>query len=372
MFDPDRPYKLHWELTDLCNLRCPMCPRTDILDHCRPVRGLRRTQFFLEDVRRHLPDAFLKKVKRIDFCGNLGDPCMARDFDAICRHLMEVHGITLTVSTNGSMGIPSWWRGLGGLFAGTESRVEFHLDGLKDTNHLYRIGARWDRIMANTEAFIGRGGRAEWHYIVFKHNQHQVEEARKMARTMGFDRFVRIETGRFPQDGTFRYMHPDGDLRCLERATTPAAQGPGDRETGASFPADGRNAGPGATRSHPATHGIPSESGEQSRAVAVNGVTCKSSVQNRSYIDAAGYVAPCCWVSHLDAQAPGNMLKALTLAGKDPQAYNIRNRDVEEILSDDLFSETFPDLWKSDSLETCRKKCGRRHRNIKSAIALAG
>ncbi|MFC1814481.1 hypothetical protein ACFL0M_00780 [Thermodesulfobacteriota bacterium] len=123
------------------------------------------------------------------------------------------------VSTNGSMRNPAWWKKLGELFAGTESWFEFHIDGLKDTNHLYRIGANWDKIMANAAAFISGGGSADWHYVLFKHNQHQIEEAHEIARQMGFNSFILIETSRFPADGTFRYMHPDGDLHDLERAT---------------------------------------------------------------------------------------------------------------------------------------------------------
>ena len=51
--------------------------------------------------------------------------------------------------------------------------------------------------MENAEAFISAGGRARWDFIVFKHNQHQVEEAEKLANKMGFKQFRIRKTARF-------------------------------------------------------------------------------------------------------------------------------------------------------------------------------
>ena len=65
----------------------------------------------------------------------------------------------------------------------------FSIDGLADTNKLYRIGINHDRVMANAKAFIEAGGKARWKFIVFRHNEHQVEEARELAKDMGFWQF---------------------------------------------------------------------------------------------------------------------------------------------------------------------------------------
>ena len=290
-----------------------------------------------------MPAIFLNKVARIDFCGNFGDPCMARDFAEICEMLIADHSITAMASTNGSMHRPDWWRRIGSLFAGTESWLEFHIDGLEDTNHLYRIGAKWEKIKANTSAFIAGGGRADWHFILFKYNQHQVEEARETSRRMGFNAFVVTETGRFPDGDKFFYMHPEGDWRNLERATIKGINKynysvPSTRETNGTI------------------------------AAKENSIDCKSVSKNRFYIDAAGYLAPCCWISNHDPRRPGDMLRAVSAAGKDPERFNIHNQPIEDILQDDLFSKWFPKLWKTDALSTCLKKCGRRHRNKKTKI----
>ena len=54
---------------------------------------------------------------------------------------------------------------------------------------VYRVNASYDKIIENARAFIDVGGRAEWRMIVFKHNQHQIEEAEELARKYGFKHF---------------------------------------------------------------------------------------------------------------------------------------------------------------------------------------
>jgi hypothetical protein len=58
------------------------------------------------------------------------------------------------------------------------------------------------------------------------------------------------------------------------------------------------------------------------------------------------------------------------MAGKDLNNYNIRNRAIEKILHDEIFTEVFKNLWESDVLVTCRKKCGNNLRNVKLKIEL--
>ena len=43
--------------------------------------------------------------------------------------------------------------------------------------------------MSKAEAFIAAGGSAHWDMLVFKHNQHQVDECEELARLMGFKWF---------------------------------------------------------------------------------------------------------------------------------------------------------------------------------------
>ena len=46
--------------------------------------------------------------------------------------------------------------------------------------------------MENSKAFIEAGGNAEWQFIIFDYNEHQVEEAKNIAFDMGFKNFFTI------------------------------------------------------------------------------------------------------------------------------------------------------------------------------------
>jgi MoaA/NifB/PqqE/SkfB family radical SAM enzyme len=76
-------------------------------------------------------------------------------------------------------------------------QIDFGFDGLDDTLHLYRRNVKYNIAMRNARAFIQAGGRAQWNFIVFKHNEHQVEQARTLSEEYGFYNFLPRKTGRF-------------------------------------------------------------------------------------------------------------------------------------------------------------------------------
>ena len=68
---------------------------------------------------------------------------------------------------------------------------------IRDTNHLYRQNVRWEKVERAMDAFIDSGGRARWDYLIFEHNEHQVEEARRLSEQKGFERFQTKKSARF-------------------------------------------------------------------------------------------------------------------------------------------------------------------------------
>jgi len=89
-----------------------------------------------------------------------------------------------------------WWKELAGVF-GRMGAVIFSVDGLADTNHIYRQNVVWDNVERSMRAFTAAGGRGRWDFLIFEHNQHQVDEAEELSQTMGFEKFVAKKTGRF-------------------------------------------------------------------------------------------------------------------------------------------------------------------------------
>ena len=343
MFTQDRPYSFHIELTDKCNAACPMCSRTEQLDRCKPnLAKVQNIELTLADFQAHFTDDFCRQVEDVDLCGGLGDPLAAPECLEICDHL-TARGVRVSISTNASLRTTKWWTLLGEYFNRTGSHVEFHIDGLADTNPLYRINTSFEKIMANAAAYIATGARAEWHYILFRHNEHQVPEAQALAQEMGFKKFVLIDTIRFGDRARFDYQMPDGEYRSLEPAT----------QDGAHFKAQSE----AAAVASEAPSALPVQAGGGERIV------CKSAVQNRPYINCEGYVSACCWTAGSNEE-----LQTLDLAGMRRSAFNIRHRPLAEILADEPFASHFARTWLDGSNPICQRKCGQMIRNKRYAI----
>jgi MoaA/NifB/PqqE/SkfB family radical SAM enzyme len=177
---------LHVEASTYCNARCPGCPRNAYgvnLPGLFPLQHLTIEKF--QQVLRRYP-----KVHRINFNGNLGDPMMNPDIGELVRLAGE--NVKCNVTTNGSIGRLEQYKTLADMCA----TVTFSIDGLRDTNHLYRQDVDWNKLMERANTFIQSGGNAVWKMVLFRHNKHQVEEARRMSESLGFESFFTIDHGR--------------------------------------------------------------------------------------------------------------------------------------------------------------------------------
>lgn len=187
---------VHFELSESCNANCPMCPRSDNGGPVNP--HLKGHQLTIDVVQKTFPKAVVEKLEGAHFCGNFGDPMAAKDALEIVTHFRTLNPqIRMMFNTNGGARSPQWWAKLGEQMQTPESWVVFGIDGLESTNHLYRRNVNWDKLMANVKAFIGAGGQARWEYLIFKHNQHQCEEAEALSKELGFKEFSLKKTARF-------------------------------------------------------------------------------------------------------------------------------------------------------------------------------
>jgi MoaA/NifB/PqqE/SkfB family radical SAM enzyme len=177
---------LHLEVTDVCQAECPLCAReTDPLFN----KDLRHN-LTASDMATILGEQFISRLDKMFMCGNYGDPAAGSNTLSIVDYFRQVNKhITLGMNTNGGIQSPSWWAELGQRFNQPTDYVVFSIDGLEDTNHIYRKKVNWSKVMNNSAAFIKAGGRAHWDMLVYEHNEHQVDIAEQMAQDMGFTWF---------------------------------------------------------------------------------------------------------------------------------------------------------------------------------------
>ena len=96
----------------------------------------------------------------------------------------------IMIHTNGGIAKPNMYRMIAQELKNfSQGVITFSIDGLEDTNHLYRRNVIGKRIIDNASAFIDAGGLARWRMLVFDHNKHQIEECQQLAHDMGFVAF---------------------------------------------------------------------------------------------------------------------------------------------------------------------------------------
>jgi len=167
---------VHIEASTYCNARCPQCPRNlhgwNVLD--LPQKHITVAQ--LEPTVNQLPE----NVTGL-FNGNYGDPMMNPNI----VELTQLFSSRSVITTNGSCGRVDTYRDLARLGV----QITFSIDGLEDTNHIYRQDVVWSKVMERARAFIDAGGIAHWKFVVFKHNKHQTQSAEVLSKKMNFTSF---------------------------------------------------------------------------------------------------------------------------------------------------------------------------------------
>jgi MoaA/NifB/PqqE/SkfB family radical SAM enzyme len=177
------------EATSHCNLHCPQCQRFDHDGFLNKDLTLAHLDFNI--LINNIDIDQLTSLKSVTFEGDHGDILMHPH----ARDMIEFFAgrCIVNVVTNGSLRSLKWWAELAKI---KNVQVTFSIDGLSDTNSIYRLKSSFEKIIENAQSFINAGGHASWKFIVFKHNEHQQETARQLAKQLGFKHFSTINTSR--------------------------------------------------------------------------------------------------------------------------------------------------------------------------------
>ena len=216
---------LHLEITSLCNAACPQCAR---FSNGNFNPDLNLSELSLADIQAKLSESFVKNLDKMFICGNYGDPAASKHTIDVYRWFRQINpDITLGMNTNGGIKTTKWWQQLGNMLNREQDYVVFSIDGLADTNHIYRQNVDWTRLMSNVQAFISAGGRAHWDMLIFKHNEHQVEAARQLSQDLGFVEFrckvskrissVPVDYLQLPDNYSADFHSPDNvkEINCI-------------------------------------------------------------------------------------------------------------------------------------------------------------
>jgi MoaA/NifB/PqqE/SkfB family radical SAM enzyme len=341
MFNYKDLKEIHLEITNNCQASCPMCARNVNGGLDNPL--IKLTDWTLDEFKSVMTATVLNQIDGFFFCGNFGDPILNKDLLDMCKYAVQTNpNLNIRIHTNGSAKSTKWWAELATVLPKMHT-VVFAIDGLEDTHSLYRIGTDYYKILDNASAFIQAGGKAEWCFIKFKHNEHQVEEAKRLAEELKFDQFVMKNSSRFLLEPKVDVLNKHGELtHIIEPAT----------DTPLKF--------------------IDKKVIDAYKIVVADSVIdCMAFNQKEIYIDAFRNVFPCCWL----ASTPYNYIEnndAFSVRYEILNQYNdlveslggitelnaIENT-IEEIINSEKYQSVWETFWDEKKLITCARTCGK-------------
>jgi sulfatase maturation enzyme AslB (radical SAM superfamily) len=175
------------EICNYCNLACPFCPRQPRINNHNEI--MNNTLLDVDLFKSIFKFGEWPKLTSVMFCGNVDEPTTHPGLEEMMSHLLAMNDkLIITISTNGSTRNEKYYTTLGQMSAESNQRIRirFAIDGLEDTNHIYRVGSNWQKIETNYRAYIAAGGYAIWQFVVFEHNKHQIEEVKSLHLKEGF------------------------------------------------------------------------------------------------------------------------------------------------------------------------------------------
>ena len=340
---------VHLEITQRCQAACPMCDRNENggVDN----RHITNAELSLEDCQRIFTPEFIAQLKTMYMCGNLGDPIIAKDTLEVFRYFRQHNpNMWLSMNTNGGAKDETWWRELAQVY-GRMGTVIFSVDGLSDTNHLYRQNVVWDNVERNMRAFIAAGGRARWDFIVFGHNEHQVDEAKQLAESWGVERFQLKKSGRFftaSNKGKDKHQAQNRKGKETQLITKPKQ-------------IDNQNLALLKQREIEKTYGSMRDYYDKCS------IKCKVAEEKNIFITAEGLLMPCCWTAgrmykwwHKDPRVEQIWDYIDASGGK--QGIDVINNDLQQVMDGNLLKD-IENSWNLPSIEqgklgVCAMKCG--------------
>ena len=312
---------VHLEISTRCNAACPGCPRN--LCGVNVIEGYPLHDMTLAEAQRIFVPEFLQQLDAITINGNLGDFVTAQDGVDIVQYFREQNSkLKIEISTNAGARPDIWIK-----LAKLKVKVFFCIDGLASTHELYRRQTNWQTVIDHARSFISAGGCAIWKMIAFDHNQHEIEQCKKLSQELGFDQFVLTDHGRsdfpvFDHKKTYLYSigQPTHSIEFKELYN----------------------------------QYLDSTTNGYIEPIKTSDIQCQVSKKKSIYITATGEVYPCCWLGFYPRTmwATGNsqVIPLLPVAGN-----NANQIGIESAMQ--WFGQV-EKSWTSEPLAQCKINCG--------------
>lgn len=171
-----------------CRLECPLC-----------MRQLPGGKEKIKRSKDMTLDQFAKVMRlapHVSLCGQLSDPIYNPILPQAIELKQQYPNKRLEIHTNGTGKSEQWWSNAYNLSDNSTHWI-FGLDGFdQETANIYRVNTNYDEVIK--AMLLGRklNKKVAWQFIVFEHNEHQVEAAIEFAKNNDV-KFILIKSSRW-------------------------------------------------------------------------------------------------------------------------------------------------------------------------------
>lgn len=181
-----KPFVMFLEVNNICNLHCPFCLTGKGITADRAKRNLS-----LDEMKRSIEEIsdYLYFIQLY----NWGEPLLNKDLFEFIRYVKNKRIFTM-VSSNMNFVRPHLPEKI------VSSGLDYFIaaiDGFSAQSYSkYRRGGDFEGAIKNLEKVMSlrnKSGKVkpfvEWQYVVFRHNQHEIGDAKEYAKSIGVDYF---------------------------------------------------------------------------------------------------------------------------------------------------------------------------------------
>lgn len=333
------------DVTSYCNAMCGNCCRNINGVDVNPNMPLSHMPF--ETWQRIFTPEVLSTIDGIVLNGSYGDPIFHPNLLEMLEHLTTGSKIpNIAIHTNGGLQTPEFFSKLAKTLSKFPfpTNVTFSIDGLEDTNHLYRRNVIWHKVVTNAKAFIAAGGNARWRMLVFEHNAHQIEQCESYAKELGFKKFD---------------INGGHSFSAINSITSKAIE---------VFNASKKQKANVITYetnfldNRERIVKIQKIDKNLSSAFSQAEIRCKWQEKRKIQISHTGEVFPCCYFLAdrfpRDPNSPYAKDVFSIVNSYEPNWNNVNNFTIEEILNHEWFKNYLPNSWTGNKYEICSISCG--------------
>ncbi len=177
------PYWLTIDPTNFCTLRCPFCPTGQ-------GRNSRAKATLSLDNFKRVVDELGPYLIHIDFC-NWGEPLLNTQIYEMITIAKQYH---IDTKIDSNLNHFSEEDAEKMIIAGLD-KIIVSIDGItSDTYSKYRVGGDFDKAFNNLKLLLRkkrllnkRNPYISWQFLVFRHNEHEIEEVRRVGYDLGVD-----------------------------------------------------------------------------------------------------------------------------------------------------------------------------------------